>query len=114
MSTEHRTGEAPGPEQPSGQKKPDLSRRSVIRGAAGLAGAGLAAGAITAAIAAPAAAAARPARPAGQATSDASRGEPVIVHIRDVKSGEMDVFAGTSHARLTDPGLAASLVREIS
>ena len=55
------------------------------------------------------------ARPAGQATSDASsRGEPVIVHIRDVKSGEMDVFAGTSHARLTDPGMAARLVRGIS
>jgi hypothetical protein len=26
----------------------------------------------------------------------------------------MDVFAGTSHARLTDPGLAASLVRGVS
>ena len=110
MSTEHRAGESPGPGQPAAQKHPDLSRRSVIRGAAGLAGAGLAASAITGAIAAPAAAAARPARPA----SDASRGEPVIVHIRDVKSGEMDVFAGTSHARLTDPGLAARLARGIS
>jgi hypothetical protein len=114
MSTEHRTGESPGPEQPSGQKQPDLSRRSVIRGAAGLAGAGLAAGAITGAIAAPAAAAARSARAVARATGDASRGEPVVVHIRDVKSGEMDVFAGTSHARLTDPGLAARLVRGIS
>lgn len=114
MSTEHRTGQSPGPEQPSARKQPDLSRRSVIRGAAGLAGAGLAAGAITGAIAAPAAAAARPTRPAGQAASDAGRGEPVVVHIRDVKSGEMDVFAGTSHARLTDPGLAARLVCGIS
>ena len=113
MSTEHRAGESPGPGLRAARKQPDLSRRSVIRGAAGLAGAGLAAGAITAAIAAPAAAAARPARPAGQATSDAGRGEPVIVHIRDVKSGEMDVFAGTSHARLTDPGLASRLVRGI-
>jgi hypothetical protein len=58
--------------------------------------------------------AAGPAHPAGQAMSGASRGEPVIVHIRDVKSGEMDVFAGTGHARLTDPGLAARLVRGIS
>jgi hypothetical protein len=37
----------------------------------------------------------------------------VIVHVRDVRSGEMDVFAGTSHARLTDPGLAARLVRGV-
>jgi hypothetical protein len=37
----------------------------------------------------------------------------VVVHLRDVKSGEMDVFAGTSHARLTDPGLAARLLRGI-
>jgi hypothetical protein len=113
MSTEHRAGESPGPGLTAARKQPDLSRRSVIRGAAGLAGAGLAAGAITAAIAAPAATAAGPAHPAGRAMSGASRGEPVIVHIRDVRSGEMDVFAGTSHARLTDPGLAARLLRGI-
>ena len=41
MSTEHRTGQSPGPGQPAARKQPDLSRRSVIRGAAGLAGAGL-------------------------------------------------------------------------
>jgi hypothetical protein len=115
MSTEHRTGESPGPEQPATRPRPDLSRRSVIRGAAGLAGAGLAAGAIAGAIATPAAAAAaRPTRPAGPAAGDASPAGPVIVHVRDVTSGEMDVFAGTRQARLTDPGLAARLVRGIS
>jgi hypothetical protein len=83
-----------------------------MRGAAGLAGAGLAAGAITGAVAAPAtAAAARPGRPSA---GDASPAGPVIVHVRDVASGEMDVFAGTSHARLTDPRLAAALVRGVS
>jgi hypothetical protein len=112
MSTEHSTGESPGPDQPAAGQRPDLSRRSVIRGAAGLAGAGLAAGAITGAIAAPAAAAAaRPARTAGGGASPAG---PVIVHVRDIRSGEMDVFAGTSHTRLTDPGLAARLVRGVS
>jgi hypothetical protein len=117
MSTEHRTGESPGPEQPTTRQPPDLSRRSVIRGAAGLAGAGLAASAITGAIAAPAAAAARSARsqrPARQLPGDAVHTEPVIVHIRDVATGEMDVFAGISHARLTDPGVAARLVRGVS
>jgi len=114
MSTEHPTSESPGPEPPAIRQRPDLSRRSVIRGAAGLAGAGLAAGAITGAIAPPAAAAADPARSARQAAGGASPAGPVIVHVRDVTSGEMDVFAGISHARLTDPGLAARLVRGVS
>jgi len=112
MSTEHHSGEAPGPEQPAARQRPDLSRRSVIRGAAGLAGAGLAAAAISGAIAAPASAAAKPARPR-RAPGDDINGEPVIVHIRDVATGEMDVFAGLSHARLTDPGLAARLARGV-
>ena len=112
MSTEHPTSESPGPEPPAIRQRPDLSRRSVIRGAAGLAGAGLAAGAVTGAMAAPAAAAAASRdRPAARGADPAG---PVIVHVRDVTSGEMDVFAGTSHARLTDPGLAARLVRGIS
>ena len=83
-----------------------------MRGAAGLAGAGLAAGAVTGAMAAPAAAAAASRdRPAVRGVGPAG---PVIVHVRDVTSGEMDVFAGISHARLTDPGLAARLVRGVS
>jgi hypothetical protein len=113
MSTEHSTGDSPGPERLADRPRPDLSRRSVMRGAVGLAGAGLAAGAITGAMAAPAAAAARPDRPARPAAGDASPAGPVIVHVRDVRSGEMDVFTGTSHARLTDPGLAARLVRGV-
>ena len=112
MSSEHPTGESPGPEQPAIRPRPGLSRRSVMRGAAGLAGAGLAAGAVTGAMAAPAAAAAaRRDRPAARGADPAG---PVIVHVRDVTSGEMDVFAGISHARLTDPGLAAGLVRGVS
>jgi len=41
----------------------------------------------------------------------ASLAEPVIVHVRDVQSGEMDVFAGTEQVRLHDPGLAARLAQ---
>jgi len=40
--------------------------------------------------------------------------EDIIVHVRDVRSGELDVFSGTSHTRLRDPDLAARLVRAIS
>ena len=36
-----------------------------------------------------------------------------MVHLRDARSGEMDVFAGTSHTRLRDPELAARLTRAV-
>jgi hypothetical protein len=91
------------------------SRRSVLYGAAGIAGAGLAATTIgtLAGPAAAASAAAAPRAQAGQAAGAPSPAEPVIVHVRDLKSGEMDVFAGESKTRLRDPGLAARLSRAI-
>ncbi len=92
-------------------------------------------------VAAPALAATPPARPAspsraGSAGSDGSRAlaaagsagprtlaagtaaretaaEPVVVHVRDARSGEMDVFAGTRHVRLRDQDLAARLARAV-
>jgi hypothetical protein len=39
--------------------------------------------------------------------------EPVIVHVRDLRTGEMDVFAGETTARFRDPGLAARLVHAV-
>jgi hypothetical protein len=97
-----------------GAKHPGPSRRSVLYGAAGLAGAGLAATTIGT-LAAPAAAASASAAPrarSGQAAGP-SPAEPVIVHVRDLRSGEMDVFAGESKTRLRDPGLAAKLAHAI-
>jgi hypothetical protein len=109
------------------------SRRSVLRGAAGAGAAGLTAAAV-AGVAAPALAATPPARSAGsdgsrtrsaaaaapeagpEAAPEAVRqaaAEPVVVHVRDARSGEMDVFAGTSHTRLRDPDLAARLARAV-
>ena len=106
------------PDQPAegpaeGARRPEPSRRSVLHGAAGLAGAGLAATAIAGTLAAPAAAASAPRAHPGQAARVPSHGEPVIVHVRDLASGEMDVFAGEATARLRDPGLAARLVRAV-
>jgi hypothetical protein len=49
---------------------------------------------------------------AGTAVHEAAA-EPVVVHVRDARSGEMDVFAGTRHARLTDQDLAARLARAV-
>jgi hypothetical protein len=98
-----------------GAKHPGPSRRSVLYGAAGLAGAGLAATAIgtLAGPAVAASAAAAQQAHAGQAAGAPSAAEPVIVHVRDLRSGEMDVFAGESKTRLRDPGLAAKLAHAI-
>jgi len=35
----------------------------------------------------------------------------VVVHLRDARSGELDVFSGVSHTRVRDPELAARLAR---
>jgi hypothetical protein len=92
-----------------------LSRRSMLRGA-GASAAGLAALAVAGPAVPALAAANRPAAPAAS-RSGAAHGrserisQPVVVHLRDVQSGEMDVFAGTSHTRLRDPDLAARLAR---
>ena len=37
--------------------------------------------------------------------------EAVVVHVRDFRRGEMDVYRGTSHVRVTDRDLAARLAR---
>jgi hypothetical protein len=113
---------------PDGHQTPDQGRSAVSRrsllGAAGVGAAGLAAGAFGGLAVAPSAAAAtRPSRPdrtepvtrADHTASDA-RPDPeqqVVVHVRNVRSGEIDIFAGTSETRVHDPELAARLAREI-
>jgi hypothetical protein len=109
MSGHEDLAAAPPPEQPS-----LISRRSALRGgaAAGIAGAALVAGG------GPALAAALPsrssahdaARNAGPADA-AHAAEPIIAHVRNARTGEIDVFRGTSQTRLHDPALAALLIR---
>jgi hypothetical protein len=89
------------------QQRP--SRRSVLRGAAGAGVAGIAATALAGAAAPALAAASWPAAPAG--TKDLDSAEPIVVHVRDARSGEIDVFRGTSQTRVHDRELAARLVR---
>jgi hypothetical protein len=36
---------------------------------------------------------------------------PVVVHVRDLASGALDVYAGTSHSEVTDRALAVRLAR---
>ena len=100
---------------PESDAHPDpMSRRSILRGAAAAGAAGLA----VSALGVPALA--RPRRAsrghsAGAAANSAAEapdgGEAVVVHVRDARSGEMDVYRGTSHTRVTDRDLAARLAR---
>jgi hypothetical protein len=98
---------------PEDGQQPGPSRRSVLHGAAGLAGVGLAATVMAGTLAAPASASAAPRAHPGRAARVSGSDEPVIVHVRDVRSGEMDVYAGTSQVRLRDPGLAARLTQAV-
>ena len=116
MSGQSYAGPPEDPTTATGEPQPGMSRRSVLRGVAGASAAGLAAAAVAGA-AGPALAAATPASSRGHdaraATNDAATAGPVVVHVRDARSGEMDVFAGTSHTRLRDPDLAARLARAV-
>jgi hypothetical protein len=121
MAGDHREETPDTGGRPAGQHAP-VSRRSVLRGAAGASAAGLMAGGALTAL--PAVAAARPARsgpPAERparsaATPDTaadpgSAAGPLVIHVRDARTGEMDIFAGTTRTRLRDPALAARLAR---
>lgn len=91
-----------------GSEREGLSRRSVLWGAAGAGVAGIAATALVGTSALPAIAATRG---ADARTEEETTTDQIVVHVRDAKSGEIDVFRGTSQTRLHDPELAARLVR---
>jgi len=91
-------------------KRARLSRRSLLQGAATAGAAGLAATAIGAA--GPALAAAS-SPPAPDRSSGRTPAGPIMVHVRDTRSGDIEVFAGTSQARLRDKDLAARIARAI-
>jgi hypothetical protein len=87
-------------------KHAGLSRRSLLQGAGA---AGLAATAMGAAAAPALAATSNP--PA--ADQPHGPGGPIMVHVRDARSGDIEVFAGTSQTRLRDKDLAARIARAI-
>jgi hypothetical protein len=102
------------------------TRRSVLRGAAGLGMAGMAAGALagrvlpadrerteaTAHDAAAAQAGAQAGVPTGeQAGALTSHDEPIVAHVHDARTGVVDLFIGTRQVRFTDRQLAARLAR---
>jgi hypothetical protein len=90
-----------------------LSRRSLLQGAATAGAAGLAVSALGAATARPALAATRSsASAAGSASAEhdvAAHSDPIVVHVRNARTGDIEVFSGTSSTRLRDKELAARI-----
>ena len=92
-----------------------MSRRSLLQGAATAGVAGLAVtamGAAAPALAATATASGTGTAPAADQAHDTAAG-PIVVHVRDARSGDIEVFAGTSQTRLRDQDLAARIARAI-
>jgi nitrous oxide reductase len=92
-----------------------MSRRSLLQGAATAGAAGLAVTTIGAA-ASPAFAATNRTSAAQTSTRTSSENLPsgaITVHVRDAKTGDVEVFHGTSSTRLRDKDLAARIARAI-
>ncbi|MBV9094758.1 MAG: hypothetical protein JO132_12930 [Streptosporangiaceae bacterium] len=85
-----------------------LSRRGLLRGAAAAGAAGLAVTAMGATAAPALGSESRTPAPAARATAG-----PIVVHVRDARSGDIEVFSGTSQVRLRDKDLAARISRAI-
>ena len=95
-------------------KHAGLSRRSLLQGAATAGAAGLAVTAMGAAAPALAATATSSSPPtADQAHDLHADAGPIMVHVRDARSGDIEVFAGTSQTRLRDKDLATRIARAV-
>ena len=101
-----RTSEADSPSR-------RLTRRSLLQGAATAGAAGLAVTAMGAAASPALAATSRPAA-ADQSQDDHAPAGPIVVHVRDARSGDIEVFSGTSQTRMRDKDLAARIARAIA
>jgi len=95
-----------------GQESPrTVSRRSLLQGAAGAGAAGLA---VTTLGAAALGVSATPAHAAPAHAADSTgqaAGDPIVVHVRDARTGDIEVFSGTTKTRLRDRDLAARISR---
>ncbi|MHA6757821.1 hypothetical protein [Streptacidiphilus sp. PAMC 29251] len=88
-----------------------MSRRGLIRNAAGAGAATLAAGALLSAATGIAAAAEPSSTAAAEHHAPASAEETLIVHVRNARTGEIDIFHGHHHRTVKDRALTAALLR---
>lgn len=90
-----------------------MSRRSLLQGATAAGAAGLAVTAMGAAASPALAATGQPSAAGRPQDRGEAQAGPIIVHVRDARSGDIEVFAGTSATRLHDQDLAARIARAI-
>jgi nitrous oxide reductase len=88
------------------------TRRSLLQGAATAGAAGLAVTAMGA-TASPALAATSRSSAADQSQDHHEHDGPIVVHVRDARTGDIEVFSGTSQTRMRDKDLAARIARAI-
>ena len=87
--------------------KAGLSRRGLLRSAGGLGVAGVAVGMLADTTAGVASAATTSTASAQHAQAPASA--PLVAHVHDARTGEVDLFTGEQHVRVHDPALARAL-----
>ncbi|HUC57523.1 MAG TPA: twin-arginine translocation signal domain-containing protein [Streptosporangiaceae bacterium] len=85
------------------------SRRSVLKGAAGVGAAGLAATTL-AGMVTPTASAAADGQPKHEAR-EATSSEAIVVHVRNAATGELAIYRGEGETEIHDRALAARIVR---
>ena len=89
--------------------KAGLSRRGLLRGAGGIGVAGVAAGLLVDATGG--AASAATADTAAASHSPAPASTPLVAHVHDVRTGEVDLYTGEQHVRVQNPALARALAQ---
>jgi hypothetical protein len=82
----------------------ELSRRTVLRSSAAAGVGGLAAGALGAIAVEAGTASATSAGGAGAAATG-----PIVVHVRDARTGELDIFTGTGVLHVRDTGITSRI-----
>ena len=90
-----------------------MSRRSLLQGAAAAGAAGLAVTALGTAMSPAAAASTTASSALAGGDLKAAPSGPIVVHVRNAKSGDIEVFSGTSQTSLRDKDLAARIARAI-
>jgi nitrous oxide reductase len=95
-----------------------LTRRSLLQGAATAGAAGLAVTVMGAAASPALAATSRSSAPEQSASAQSQdhheHAGPIMVHVRDARTGDIEVFSGTSQTQLRDKDLAARIARALA
>jgi hypothetical protein len=105
------SSELPGNTPSEPNTGPGMSRRGLLRGAAGLGVAGVAAGLLVNGGGTAAAATVPATADHEDATHVPSSGDPVVAHVRDARTGDIDLFVGTRHVQFRDRELASRITK---